>query len=107
MHIAPKVAIGIGIGLAAAAATSTTAVTFRHGQANDATMGTGDDATWNRKIVGAQVMSLAAVPASLGVYALSRSLGLGAGSAGYLGMATLAAGIAGSAIGTTASMIID
>ena len=103
MSISPT-ALKVGGGIAAAAAFG--AASFVHGQKNDATLFSGDDTTWNKKVIGTSLTTGAA--ALTGAALLFATKGTAAANVGAaLGAGVLFGGIAGSIGGFLGSLAID
>lgn len=100
MSISPT-ALKIGGGLAAAATAG--AITFLHGQKNDATATSGDQTTWNKKVIGTSLTTGGAALAGAALVFATKGHPVGAA----LGVGVLFGGIAGSIGGFLGSMAID
>ena len=97
-------ALKVGSGIAAAITAG--AITYSHGQRNDATGSTGDQITWNKKVVGTALTTGAAALAGAAlVFATKGRVDAQLGAA--LGAGVMFGGMIGSASGFLGSMAVD
>ncbi len=77
-----------------------------HGQRNDATMSSGDQITWNKKVIGTSLTTGAAALTGAGLLIATKGTSV-AGVGAALGVGVLFGGIAGSIGGFLGSMAVD
>lgn len=102
MSMSPT-ALKIGGGIAAAATAG--AITFVHGQKNDATPGGGEQTAWDKKVVGTNVTGLSAVLVGAGLAIATQGTSF-AGAGAALGVGVLFGGLAGAVGGFLGSMAV-